>query len=206
MSLLMRGAIVVWLFFGSIHLYGQQALPSDFCTLRVTVRDFQGAVSQGVPVVVRSKTGVMLATSRTGQDGRAEFCDLPLGLFDVAVGVSLCGQVIVRDLFDIYPYSIELPVLYENCHGAVWSMGGGCDVLLRVIAMNKAPLAGASVKGPSRTWSSDQFGRVRLKVPWDSSAKLSITKQGYVASQADVVCGKGRSRFEEVVELATAKD
>lgn len=175
----------------------------DFCALRVTVHNYKGVPVSDVPVAVRSRGGAVFGEGRTGNSGSVEFCDIGLELIEVVVGVPLCGQVVVRDLFDRHPSTIELKVLYENCHAAAMRLDPTCDVLIRVNGAGANALSGVTVETNNQTWITDHLGRVRMRIPRNAAMAFAVYSPGFNTGKLHVSCIGGLSRFEQIVTLMT---
>jgi hypothetical protein len=179
---------------------------SEYCALRVKVLRQSGVPNQ-TSVALKTSSGQLLQTVRTGADGIADFCDLGFGLFDVVIGPDVCGQVVVRFLqFNWWPHTEEVKAIYENCHANV--PHGGCDVILRVRSADGKPLADVSFSGQGLPpgSKSDSYGRLLGFLPWGRRIAGSLTKSGYRTEALSVACeASGDHQFERQITMIAAQ-
>jgi len=180
-------------------------LPSagqNVCSVRITVADPKGSPVT-VPVSLRMDDGTLVGTEQTIR-GVAEFCDVGWGTFSVTVGGESCGQVVVKHLYISWGATLEVPVMYRNCHGFLIT-GGGCALLVRVKdARGPVPNAQVRWKGASNETTTDRYGRAMLGIKFGDSGELLVAGDGYEPQSRSLECSRSKVQIEENVQLLRA--
>lgn len=165
------------------------------CDLRVAVFGYDGKPKDAMVRILKEQSDWSLESMSA--HGVAEFCDVGLGLFRVAVGSNTCGQVTVRLLQIHRDKTIYLPVFYENCHG--FSISAGCEVLVRVVNHKSEPIVSASVVVGKRNRAVDEYGRIILGVG-EHPRQVIVEAPGFTSRTLLLACdSQGLGREYSVV-------
>jgi hypothetical protein len=124
----------------------QTSRASTYCAFEIRVRAPSGAPVANIPAGIVDG-GVQAATVLTNREGVARICDVPLHRVDVAVGIDLCGLVLIKNVTSTWPNTRQIFATYvpETCPHLVFSRH--CQALLRVINDEGRPLARARFVG-----------------------------------------------------------
>jgi len=187
-------AALMLIFAGSAH--AQSA-----CALRVRVYDPDFRPLDSIPVVIRMDDGRIIGHLRT-KNGTAELCDIGWGTFSVMVGQEMCGQVEIRHLYISQINTLEVPVVYRNCHGMmIWS---ACSVLVRVRGQDGRNLTSATLEiaeRPNGTLAPDAFGRIFFGIRFGETVHLSVSARGYASELRELSCTREKPQIEEILDL-----
>ncbi|MEQ1884081.1 MAG: hypothetical protein ABL967_03410 [Bryobacteraceae bacterium] len=178
-------------------LFSSPIFAADFCAIKVSIKSPAG-VPIRTGVALRQSNGEGVENKISSSEGKVEFCDIGLGLYDLVVGPNLCGQVIVRHLFQIWPDEREVTVTYENCHS--FPLPSGCIFLLRIRASDELPVVGAIVRQKDSTTVTDGFGRAFLNSK-ATETTVQIEREGFESSQIKLFCDPMNSDRETIVVL-----
>ena len=162
--------IVLVLLGAFVSLFGQS---TPYCAFEVYFEAPEGRPIAHVPVALLRADKTTFSESLTDARGIARVCDAPLEYLDIAVGVDVCGSVIVRHLPPNWPDSRRVHVTYAETPCNHVAVPPTCRVLLRIRDAAGNPVMGARFE-PARPGTrgmdvSDAFGRVYRTVDRGSS-------------------------------------
>jgi hypothetical protein len=145
------------------------AQSSSYCAFEVIVRTPSGGPVANVPVQLVSHKSTVLSHTTTDEQGRAKICNAPMERVDIAVGLDLCGSVVVRMLQPRWPDTRRVFVTYVREVCSFVPVHNDCLIVLRIQDDRGQPVQGArletkSITGPG-TNISDEFGRIFLSTP-----------------------------------------
>lgn len=161
---------------------------SVYCAFEVKVTTPSGTPRPKVPVLLIRQNTTFSETA-TDANGLARLCDAPLQAVDIAVGVDVCGLVMVRNLHSMWPETKRVFVTFAENPCDHFTVPEYCQVLLRIQDEEGRPVVGARLdeKPLSRNSgsnSSDDLGRLfRLVKRYD---KLEGIVRGGRGQQARV--------------------
>jgi hypothetical protein len=174
--------------------------PQTTCSVRVRVRDVRGEPVAGLPVTLQMDSGGQTETKTTAA-GTAEFCEVGWGTFSITAGFELCGQVVIRHLYIQWTQTLEVPLVWQDCHGML--LVDGCLVMLRITDAGGRPLSGASVQigGVADRETTDAYGRIVEPLRFDTTTTVQISKSGYITASEKIACDRHTIRIERKVVL-----
>ena len=184
-------------FLGLSLVYGARA--QDVCALRVRVLDRAGRPVE-VNVSVTMDDGRSIGAKFAAR-GVAEFCDVGWGTFSVTVGGESCGQVTVKHLYIAWSSTLEVPVIYQNCHG--FEASSGCLVLVRVHDSDGDPVQSAALlqdNGKPR-YVTDKYGRAVFGMKYGTDTAVTVARSGYKAEMLKFSCTRQAPNLEETIQL-----
>jgi hypothetical protein len=174
------------------------ALAQNICSLRVFVYDRAG-MPEDAPVSVTMDDGRFLGTRLT-KTGVAEFCDVGWGTFSITIGPEMCGQVTVKHLYTSWNSTLEVPVIYENCHG--FEAFSGCLVLVRVFDGDQT-LSEALVRSDNSTSTSrtDRYGRTVFGMKYGTTTTTTVSHPEHKTQTLQISCTRDKPRIEQTIRL-----
>ena len=143
-----------------------------------------------------------VSPERQTVNGIANFCDIGWGTFSVIVGQEMCGQVEVKHLYISQSATLQVPVLYKNCHGNLFDLA--CSVIFRIRDPADRPIPSAKIEiaGQSgSTFTPDVWGRTFFGVQFGRTADVKVTAEGYVSDERRVECARDKPHLEESIRL-----
>jgi hypothetical protein len=114
----------------------------------------------------------------------------------------MCGQVAVKHLYISQIGTLEVPVIYRNCHGMI--IDSACSVILRIRDSTDHDITGAkiSVSGDRHeSLAPDDWGRVFLGIRFGSRADVRVTAEGFAPQDRRLECSADNPRIEETIRL-----
>jgi hypothetical protein len=187
--------VALFMFLSTTLAYSQSA-----CALRVRVYGANLHPTDAT-VGVRFDDGRSLAPRQT-KNGVVEFCSIGWGTFSVIVGQEMCGQVEVKHLYIAEGDTLEVPVLYRNCHGML--IDSACSVIVRAQGPdgNDIPTAKITIAGrPNSRYTPDEWGRIFFGIRFGETAAVTLSANGYGAEGREIGCTREKPRIEETFHL-----
>lgn len=164
------------------------ALGADFCAVRVTLSDQNGAAA--ALVELRDSKGAVVQRSDAPK-GVAEFCDFDFGLYSIDVGGTTCGAVVIPNIRLRYGVEQNYRVYLNGCFGWGSVPVGACFLYFRISGEAGRPVASASVAstaiGGVRAMA-DSYGRAGVWVTPGTSETFEFTKSGYRPARDEYTC------------------
>jgi hypothetical protein len=175
------------------------ALPiaSKDCDIVVSLFDYSGKPTDTVVSLLDSKGSPIQTTVST--NGRAEFCDAGLAPVTIAVGLDICGQVLIRRIEPSARHTQSFPVYYRSCHS--FFVPNGCDVVVRVRDLGARPISRAIVSAGVLKVLTDDFGRASVRMSCCKSTEATVKKDGFGPRQVEIECKHDGQAYETVVFL-----
>jgi hypothetical protein len=162
---------------------------STYCAFEIRVADPSGTALDKVPVYLVRGHDTQVASTTTDQRGIATFCDAPLGLLDIGVGLDSCGSVMVREVQAVWPETRRVFVTYVKTYCKHFIFENHCLAVFRVRDETGRPVAGARFKGGGAgTDASDAFGRIFRYTERRGRLAGTITKPGYGPASVSETC------------------
>jgi len=181
-------------------MLSQSEAATEACDLKLMVKNTDGHPMSGVVGRVIYE-GKVIAEGKS-YDGHLDFCDVGYEEISVVVGDEFCGQVTISHVF-IPEIRRPLHVFYQNCHAQfIWT---DCHVLIRVRDERGRPVEGATalLQPGGRKAKTDQYGRLKTVLNWNSRNEISITKDD-LAGSLPIPCTRSMETFtEQTVVLRT---
>ncbi len=177
-------------------------LASDYCAIRLTIRDVEGRSVDDVPVTLKEKDGADLLKTHSRR-GIAEFCDVGLGRFDIEIGTqSRCGDLVLKAVRTVLSQTTNLHAIYNLCEHDRWP-SPNCLVLIRARDSRGAPIAGLAIESdvmrPGQR--TDRLGRVATVLARKERAKFKVAHPSYEATSFEIGCPAEPEEIEKTVIL-----
>jgi hypothetical protein len=158
-----------------------------------------------VPVALIEK-GQQRPETRTDGRGIARLCEAPLRPVDIAVGVDLCGSVLLRHVQPNWPEVRRVFVIYQGEPCERFAFADRCLTLLRVTTENGSPVPGARLEGGGTvlpgSMLTDAFGRLFVQLKRGESLLGMIVKEGRQPVRISERCASlGEDYIEDTVVL-----
>ena len=194
----------------SLPMSAQETEP-QYCAFEVSIRSPTGQPLSDVSVSAATRlSSSPFATVKSGTDGIARICDVPIGTrIDIHVGNGPCGAIVVRDLYPWWLTNERVNVTYDPCvpRDFSYSFPKRCYLIIRVRNERDKPLPGARLTLASNnqddngTLLSDQFGRIFRLIHHGETLGAFIEKDGYISVRVELECKPGSAVENEKIVI-----
>lgn len=182
---------------------------TSFCALTISVLREAGSPVPAAHIDLIDPSGKVVQSQNT-VEGRASFCDIGFGYHSIRVRsdrplTDIC-ETTVKNVKAIYGRSQHIDIIMNICLYGAQTAGNACPTYLRISSPDGEKLHNVKIHwGDSQTFVTDEYGRTQIGIGTESTAELTIEKEGFVTQKTSIACPFIPVAKEVAIELQRAR-